>query len=643
MFLRMMSALLAGMMIGVGVYAQSVPWHQSLSYPGGGYWSVRVPLAVKNASEKPLVGAPLNVTIQNDDGTAGLIGLPAESVRAVTDSGHELLFDVRNPDGVMKRSGTLAVGDVITVPVEANVRASASLFLYAGNPEARPPMDWLNAGLDNPGFEDEGGWDATLTDDTHRMAVQEGGAHSGNSCARCEVDPGAESTWVKYGQGGIPVAEGQRYRFSGWVRAENVKGKAGWFVHVNGEQPQMANRVEGYEGTFDWRKVSIEFEVPEGGRSFSCGTVLHGTGTAWYDGARLDRLSEQSGVAVTVGPAEKMRLETDDASAAWPDNNWMLRVPILLRNFTDEPAMRLFGVDTRRMANAQFKFAGNSWNSVIEVADAAGNPVPADGKFKEDMFVAVNVPPRTEKRVWLYSRSASEKEIHLGPAVGPHDSFAPLSASEWNLLGNGSMEHGDGMVPQAWELPEEGLTEGGRFRMRRVPGGVEGNLCLELQVPETTENPDWFGWRQTVSVKANTQYLLAGFIKGEALDGGASIHLHKHRADGSLTENPFVSTRPEIEGADDWTLTKAVFTTPSDCTSVTLHLTMNHHGTLWHDALTLIESGTAVLGEIETTNEEPPELHAWNVNPLIKTFPHDLVPPRDHDQKIEAYAARNTR
>ncbi|HOD52376.1 MAG TPA: DUF4091 domain-containing protein, partial [Candidatus Hydrogenedentes bacterium] len=639
---RVSGAFVGALLAGAGAFGQTAPWHPYLSYPGGGYWTVRVPVEVENTSGQPLAGMPVSLTVQEGDGTAGLIGEPAASLRVLTAAGQEYLFDVREPAGVMKRAGTLAPGDVVTMPVEAAAGARASLFLYAGNPEAWSPVDWLNAGLDNPGFEGVAGWAAASIDASHRMAFQEGGAHGGAQCARCEVDPGAASEWVKYAQDGIPVAQGQRYRFTAWVRAENVAGKAGWFVHVNGVRPQMVNQAAGWDGTFDWREVVLEFDVPEGGQTFSCGTVLYGTGTAWYDDARFERLSEQSGITVKIGPAERMELDSDDASPAWLGQEWELRAPIVLRNFTDEPAERLFGVDTRQMANQQFKFAGNAWNARIEAVDGGGNPVAVQGSFREDLLVAAGVPPRTEKRVWLYTRKVSEKEARFAGQSQGVEASSSLSASGLNLVANGGMERGEGEIPEAWEFSEEGLKDGGRFRMRRVPGGVDGQWRLELRVPETTGNPDWFGWRQRVNVKPNTQYLLSGFIKGEALDGSASIHVHKHRADGSLTESPFLSTGPAISGSGDWTQTRQVFTTPSDCAYIVVHLTMNCHGTLWHDALTLMESGTGVVGHIESNLAEPLELHAWAVNPLVKTFPHDLM-PQGASGNAAVYAARNTR
>ena len=349
--------------------APESPWHTALSYDGGGVWQLRVPVTVTASVSEPLQGVPVHVVIRETDATAALIGQTVASLRVTASTGIEYLFDVTTAEGRPKHTGTLVPGDRLTLPVETDtaetgvvpiptadaevkdtvpekpadpVRRTVSLLVYADNDDAWLPAEWLGGQLVNLGFEfgdeDPSGWIKSSTDSRHRMIRQKGGAYAGEYCARCEVDPGAEPTWVKYMQRRIPVSPGERYRFTGWVKADDVKGNVGWYVHVDGVRPQLVNRSEIWSGTFDWRRAVIEFEVPEGGRTFSCGTLLHGTGTAWFDEIRLERIGDESPLTVAVGSAQTLRLERLQPADDWPANgDWRWRTAVRARNVTDAP------------------------------------------------------------------------------------------------------------------------------------------------------------------------------------------------------------------------------------------------------------------------------------------------------------------
>ena len=64
MWWRVCTVIVACMGVGLVAGGQAVPWHEHLSYPGDGYWTVRVPVEVENRSDLPLAGTPVALRIQ---------------------------------------------------------------------------------------------------------------------------------------------------------------------------------------------------------------------------------------------------------------------------------------------------------------------------------------------------------------------------------------------------------------------------------------------------------------------------------------------------------------------------------------------------------------------------------------------------
>ncbi|MBN2312136.1 MAG: DUF4091 domain-containing protein, partial [Candidatus Hydrogenedentes bacterium] len=424
------------------------------------------------------------------------------------------------------------------------------------------------------------------------------------------------------------------------VKGEGVEGRAGWFIHVHGDRPLLINRAEAADGTFDWREVAIEFEVPESGTSVSCGTLLHGTGRAWFDDARLDVLGGDRALSVRVTGGQRRELDVMEGDADWPHaRGFTVRAPIRARNFTDKACRNgMVLVDTGRVQNRFGKLFGFTASPTLMVVDpsAPGQSVPLSGTLDRGLCFAANIPAGTEKVMWLYAGAgapegrASEEE-HPGA----------WAARPGNLVANGTMEAWKGDRPAVWELsgPAQGRDAG--FEARRVRDGVYGEWCLELTVPEEVEKPGWTGWRQRVPVKPGTSYLLAGYVKSMNADCQIQIHGHFRRADGTHTAHPFFQTAEGITGDHDWTRTAQLVTTPGDCAFIEIHLTINGHGTIRHDAVLLSEACRGIVGDIERRRTGPAGLRAWPVNPLVKVFRDDL-PPEKPQRDVEVYASRNT-
>lgn len=626
------------------------PWHEDISYGGGGHWPLRVPVKVANRSDRPLAAEPVVVTVDADGHTAPLAGEPVRSLRVVPLSGPEVKFDIIDGSGRSRRSGKIAAGDRITIPVDVPAEAAAVYYLYAGNTDAWLPPEWPAAGIANPGFESGGrhpdGWRTGDTDASHRVSRQKGG-YRGAFCARCDVDDGAKPSWVKYYQPRIHISPGRAYRFSARVKAAGVKGNAGWFVHVHGEGAMLLNRSRTRGGTCDWQEAVIEFTAPDGAVSLTIGTILRGTGTAWYDCATLESTGDLK-PAVTVLPAERKRLRTVGEGAAWAGDprQWPFRIPVRVRNVTEQAVDNAAAViDARRIDNHLAKLRGFGDPPAVRLVDGDSGAeaafswlanermhgrkdLPAQGTFsaRRKMIVRLDVPAGTEKMLWLYIDPARSG----GTAADP----AAWSAAGFNLLENGDMERGDGATPAAWE----GTGDAGG--MKRVKGGTDGDWCLRLRVP-AGEKTGWRGWRQRVAVRPATRYLLAGYLKTDGAAGAPRIHGHFHRADGSHTDRAFFSTGPGLAATQDWTMTATEVTTPRDCAYISVHLTTNRPGAIRYDSLVLAEVCRAETGDLAAASG-PAGLTAWAVDRSVKTFRDDLPPPGAR-RKLAVFACRNER
>ncbi len=147
-FLLGFALLSAG--VGKGkMNAPDAPWCHTLAYGGGGYWSMRLPVIIRNDSGKPLSGMQLQLTVAEKNGTGDLIGIPVREIRVADENGVEYMFELQDENLKRKREGPLANGDVLTIPVEAGVDSSTVVFIYAGNARAWLPPD-IRDFSDNP-------------------------------------------------------------------------------------------------------------------------------------------------------------------------------------------------------------------------------------------------------------------------------------------------------------------------------------------------------------------------------------------------------------------------------------------------------------------------------------------------------------
>ena len=605
-------------------------WHTALSLDNGGWWNRRIPLRIANTGDRPLAGE----TVRIPAGQA--VGAAVESLRLVREDGAELLWALHDRDGLPITCGRVPEHSTLSIPVDCAPKTQTTYYLYFGNPQAWRVPEYLYEGIPQLNGDLEDGnwtmpenWQRRGQDAAHRLIRDDSVARSGHKSLRAEVDTGERPSWFAAFFDRIPVRPGEQYSVSAWTRGDNVRGVAGWYVHVLDRQGKFVlnKLIEAGDGTFDWKRGTLEFTVPENGVKAVVGTVLHGTGTAWFDLISVTRRSLP--VRVEPQPAETRTLHRIGADAPWiAGKEWFCRAPLTVRNPDRAQSTRRYSFDLRPLKNQAAKLlgftAGTRWLLVDPQSPKEAREMA--GTLGDDLNLEFTLPAETEKTVWLYlDRTPQPRRAAVHEEV-------PYLPAPRNLLAerNGNMEEGDGPRPTFWSAGEEGKADSGKFTAERVRGGVNGDWCLKLHVPASVARPGWVGWRQRIPVKPNTTYVYTGYIRNENTD--TSIMLHGHYLDkaGRMIDAFF----GRVDGTllnninDDWTYYNPPFTTPAGCTTIEVHLTMNGHGTIWHDAVSISElEQSGVAGPLQPRQPQK-GLSVWSEPAVVKTFRHDIRPPR---------------
>lgn len=610
-------------------------------------WRQRIPITVTNAGDQELSGRVVFLPV---DPTT-LADASADALRVADTNGHELLWSVQGPAGQEIRRGPIPPGSTLAVPVECGPRAATRLYVYFDNPSAWPVADFLKASggdLRNGGFEagsggTPAGWKHDDADELHRAEWVGDRPHGGTQCVRTVVAPNAPPSWISTRQAGLRIEGGARYRFSAWVRAENVKGSSGWYLHIgNATNSQLLGPMAtAGQDSFDWKEVTAEFTAPAHADRADLGTVLRGTGTAWFDDASLVRLSPAV-VSVQAGPVERApALRETGADAPWPaDTTLAFRIPIRVLNATASPMENaLVSVD---LSPALARLSGR-----ID----AENPVVSDGaqtlaahRIGQTLLFPVRIEPLTRRTFHLYfhrgdSRTAASpaarREYAANPAlpggetreVVPVDvraGYASLLASPLNLLRNPSFEAGE-TFPTNWTGAE---NKPGAVAMGFESPAPFGARCVKMQVTAKAD-ANWRGWHQGAEIKPGATYLFAAWLKcADFANDRAQLHAHALNAARKIcADGGFMSVGPGLLGTQDWTLLQGHCTMPADAVRLEAHLTARGSGTVWHDAALLCEVLPARLSDPEQrTTETEAGVSAWPVNAIVKVFRSDGPP-----------------
>jgi ribosomal protein L31 len=617
----------------------NIPWHHPLYLPWGEYWRNRIRITYQNESSQDLAGYPLALRIvaPGEESPAATVAIPIaghdlREIRVCTPEGNELLWAAYDPAMVRLSQGSLPPQGWLVVPVACPANGTCDLFVYFNNPQAGEVPDYylsracpVNCGVEEGNGSTPAGWQHDPGDEERRAYWSDERPHSGQKCLAIEVKSGAKPSWIATRQLGIAIMPGARYRFRGWVRAENVEGYAGWYIHVgNEEKPMMlAPTVSAGGGTYDWKVVETEFTAPERATVASIGTVLWGTGRAWFDDVQWEELDKRSH-RVTVHPAESCQLAEVDFAQSWPGQNdaaqaGMERLHLEFLNFDASTKDNVFVCLSASILTAQ--------NSHLGLPDRAR--VLAGHAFVQPLLVGPYLiwPDRLAAKSRIHRYIYCDDVVSVQPKGSDPKTpdaltgYLTLLNSEKNLVKNSSFEIGE-TVPIAWTQSGSG-EQGVRFSLDSSSGEGFGQCAARLDVSAST-HPAWRGWQQRIAVNSGATYLVAGWLKCQDLEGEARIHIHFHDAQGQLVKSGgMTSVGPGIAGTQSWTLLSGLVKIPDDATTLTLHLTMNTTGTLWHDGILVAEVVSVSNVKKESAPLKKDAFVAWQVPSVIKVFKDD--------------------
>ncbi|UCH35653.1 MAG: DUF4091 domain-containing protein [Armatimonadota bacterium] len=627
----------------VTIAGAAVPWHYPLYLGNDGYWRQRVAIEIRNDMDRAAAGDPVEVRIGTGVGEANLVGALAEAARVCDAEGAEMLYRITGPGGEVITTGPIPSGAGFTLPAECPAHSAVTYFIYFDNPAAWAVPDFLEAslGVRNSGVEvgtgdTPSGWNHDGGDDQHQAFWVSENPRSGTRCLKTVVAEGAEPTWIATRQQGIHIIGGAQYVMRAWVKADGVEGYAGWYIHVGSQDNAMmiSPMLSGEGGTYDWKEVSVQFTAPEEASRADLGTVLRGTGTAWFDDVSLDCLEPLKLTAVAA-PTEAAQIEETAADMPWYDDDpdddlrWEYSIPLGVINFSDQAAEdALVQADFSRVAS---RFNRSLNPNSIRVTD--GSRIVGHYQLDDSLLFYADVPARTARTYRAYFSLDHRIE---GPGSGD---YAALLESGRNLARNASFETGQSL-PDDWPGGAEGEKPAGAVMGFDEPG-LFGDRCARLHIPHDAE-PAWTGWRQRVPVEPGRTYLFAAWLRCEDIeDGSVQLHAHYRNAAGDLCETvKHASAGTPMSGTQDWTLMYGWFDMPQDIATFELHLTMLATGTVWHDGVVVAEVQRGTAGSLEAS--APMDFAApavWPVNAVVKVFGDELPPPEIPPARISA--ARN--
>ena len=602
----------------------------NLCRSGGGWWQEVATITVENKSNVDFNPRLITLPTGSDERskqTFDFSNFFIESIRVCDSNGVEQLFNIKDASGAYLDQGQVPSGSTFTFPATVAAGAKATYYVFASNQKAFKNLDRLedarHAAL-NLDFEEgngdvPNGWKFDVPDVKGAITWSDEEPFSGAKCARCEVESGEKASWIAARQGDVALTPGAKYRFSARVRGKGVVGRVGWYLHLGNAGTAMVSSpmlyVDG-EGDFDWTEVSKEFTVADEIDRLEFGTVLYGTGTAWYDDAKLERLDEglnDAPYSVTSGYWRRMPNPKLVHSPYKPISRQAERYATI-KVVAREGGERLVMVDRRAL---EIRWSRSLSPNDFELIDVKGNQIRPEFFGDYAFFNAILEPdainylrlvekelPNGDARKERRQSDAVANQAFPGTTLQSSGAEEERGANEAgnvslelpefvrknNLLADGGFENVD---PETLDAPKD--AEGfGWTRDAAEPGvdyaifnsGIEalGEKSLRVYVAESAPNR-WRGWRRVAPVEPNQTYLIGYALATDCQAGAYDMYFHWLKEDRSLSSGGMSSLGKSTSGKTSWKLLNGFARASYDSKFLEIHLTNQTHGTAEYDSV----------------------------------------------------------
>ncbi|UOK43148.1 MULTISPECIES: hypothetical protein [Flavobacterium] len=168
-------------------------------------------------------------------------------------------------------------------------------------------------------FEIPVGWYKTGTKaESYDMGIDKGSGMDGKNAATIKsIDKTIDGYGTLMQSFKPDKFTGQRVRLSGYIKTNEVEGRAGFWFKIEQANSQnfisfdnMRNRAVG--GTSDWKKYDLVLDVPSHASKISYGAYLRGTGQMWFDNLSFEVVDPST--PITGKKPEKLKVINEPAN-----------------------------------------------------------------------------------------------------------------------------------------------------------------------------------------------------------------------------------------------------------------------------------------------------------------------------------------